>query len=76
MTGADAMWDAMASAAIRQHGRDPRKLRKVIAGYQAELLFASPEARAGLQHVLAQLNARLEQLPPPAPEAPRGPDAK
>jgi hypothetical protein len=36
-----AMYEALASAALRRCGQDPRRLRRTLAGFESELSNAS-----------------------------------
>jgi hypothetical protein len=58
-----AMYEALASTALRIHGRDSRRLRKAIAAFELERGHAkSDECRAGFDLVLRKLRERLGQF--------------
>lgn len=59
----DALYVTMASAALRIHGRDPRKLRRALTDLEAALFLAeTPAAKAGLSYVRKVLGDKLREL--------------
>lgn len=66
------IYEALASAALRACGNDPRKLRRAIAEQEkARELFQSEESRAGVNLVISKMKERLAGLDAPV-EAERG----
>lgn len=59
----DAMYETMASAALRIHGKDPRKLRRALTDLEATLFLAeTPAMKAGLSYVRKVLGDKLREL--------------
>lgn len=59
-----AMYEALASAALRRCGNDQRRLRRTLAGFDSELSNAStPECREGFALVIARLKEKLATWP-------------
>jgi hypothetical protein len=59
-----AMYSALASAALRRCGQDQRRLRRTLAGFEAELSNAStPECREGFALVIGKLKEKLSAWP-------------
>lgn len=63
-----AMYEALASAALRRCGTDYRKLRRALLPLQDELRTATTdEQREGLNLVVRKLREKLEELQPDLP---------
>jgi hypothetical protein len=60
-----AMYSALASAALRRCGQDPRRLRRTLAGFEQEReRAATPECREGFELVTRRIKERLNpELP-------------
>jgi hypothetical protein len=59
-----AMYEALAAAALHRCGRDPRRLRRTLAGFEQEIATAStPECRAGFELVATRLREKLATWP-------------
>lgn len=59
----DDLYVTMASAALRIHGKDPRKLRRALTDLEATLFLAeTPATKAGLSYVRQVLGDKLREL--------------
>lgn len=68
-----AMYEAIASAAIRRHGNDEHKTRRALADFDSRRLFASGDLRSGLDLVAEKLAAHIrEKWPAPPPDPTQG----